>query len=250
MKKIQAMREGGVRLGELTAKVYDYLNTEVSPHEIEIYTQKLIKQAGGTPSFSTISDYNWATCININEGVVHGIPSSNEKFHDGDVVMVDIGLLYEGFHTDNAFTKVVGTSTQEKNNFLQAGKDALQAGISKVEPGLHIGEISKAYQEILHTYGFEPARGLTGHGIGKNLHQDPMIPCLLLEPIDNTPMLRLGQTIALEIIYLAGSPELKLDSDGWTISTSDGKLSAVFEETVEVTDDGGAILTKPALFQR
>ncbi len=250
MDRLTAMREGGKKLGEIRLALFEAVKIGTSPSEIENLAQNLIKNSGGTPSFTTVRDYKWATCITLNNGVVHGIPTSTEAFIDGDVVMVDVGLLFEGFHTDCAFTKLVGQKDNAKLRFLQAGKEALSAAISLVKPGAYIGSISQAYQRVLASYNFTPARGLTGHGVGKTLHEEPMIPCLLLEEIEHTPRLRKGQTLALEIIYMEGSSDMELAPDGWTIYTKDGKLSAVFEETVEVTGDGRSILTEPALFQR
>lgn len=250
MKRIEAMRKGGKKLGKITAELYDSVQVGASPHDIEQKAQKLIKGAGGIPSFQTVRDYKWATCISINDGVVHGIPSSKKPFKDGDMVMVDVGLLWEGYHTDNAFTRIAGKTTKSKTKFLNAGKEALDQAIKVVKPGVHIGVISLAMQTAIEKHGFTPAIGLTGHGISKRIHEDPMIPCLLRQPIEKTPKLRTGQTIALEVIYMEGSSELQIEDDGWTISTKDGKLSAVFEETIEVLSDGYSILTKPALFQR
>jgi methionyl aminopeptidase len=164
--------------------------------------------------------------------------------------MVDVGLIYKGFHTDNAFTKALPPVNKETDIFLQAGKQALGEALAKVRPGNKIGLLSQAIESVLNNFGYNPARGLTGHGVGKKLHLEPTIPCHLSQPLESTYTMRLGDTYAIEVIYMQGSPELELASDGWTISTKDGKLAAVFEETVEVATDGPSILTTPALFQR
>ncbi len=249
-RKLPLIREACRRLGQITALLYDFVQPGVSPWEIEQQARQLIIQAGGTPSFQQVKNYHWATCINLNEGVVHGIPTSRDPLQSGDLVTVDLGLFYHGFHSDNAFSKVVGPSTPAKDRFLQAGKEAIQAALNQIKPGAYVGAISQATETVLRSYGYSPAQGLTGHGVGRHLHEEPMIPCLLEKPIEHTPRLRQGQTLAIEIIYMHGSPELVLADDNWTISTKDGKLAAVFEETVEVTDDGYSILTTPALFQR
>ncbi len=250
LKRLAGVREACKRLGEVTAQIYDFVQVGVSPWEIEQEARRLIKAQGGQPSFMTVDDYQWATCINLNNGVVHGIPISKEPLVSGDLVTVDLGLLLNGFHSDNAFSKVVGQSTPEKDRFLQAGREAIQAALNQVKSGAYVGSISQATENVLRKYGYSPAIGLTGHGVGRHLHEDPMIPCLLTEKIEHTPRIRRGQTLAIEIIYLQGSPELVLLEDDWTIVSRDGKLAAVFEETVEVTDDGYSILTYPALFQR
>ncbi len=248
--RLKGVREACRRLGEVTAQIYDFVQVGVSPWEIEQKARQLITKQGGQPSFTTVGDYQWATCINLNDGVVHGIPTSRQPLKSGDLVTVDLGLLLNGFHSDNAFTKIVGQSTPEKDRFLQAGKEAIQAALDQLKPGAYVGSISQATEQTLKKYGYTPAIGLTGHGVGRHLHEDPMIPCLLTQPIEHTPRLRRGQTLAIEIIYMQGSSDLVLLEDDWTIVTRDGKLAAVFEETVEVTDDGYSILTYPALFQR
>lgn len=248
--KLEAMREGGAKLGKITEKLFSYAEPGVTPKQIEQKAQELISQNKGKPSFATVENYKWTTCINLNSGVVHGIPESTKPLKDGDLLTVDIGFLYKGHHTDNAFTKVIGSSTPEKDKFVQAGKQATRNALQTIKPGARAGHISQAIQQTLEKAGYTPARGLTGHGVGKDLHEEPTIPCHLSQPLEETPKLKRGQTLAVEIIYLAGSPELLVDSDDWTISAKDDKLSAVFEETVEVTQDGFSILTKPALFQR
>ncbi len=249
-KRLLGVREACRRLGEVTAQIYDFVQVGVSPWEIEQKARQLIKQQGGQPSFMTVGDYQWATCVNLNESAVHGIPTSKKPLESGDLVTVDLGLLLDGFHSDNAFSKVVGQSTPEKDRFLKAGKEAIQAALNQIKPGVHVGSISQATEQTLKSYGYSPAVGLTGHGVGRRLHEDPMIPCFLDEPLEHTPKIRRGQTLAIEIIYFQGSPELVVLEDDWTIVSRDGKLAAVFEETVEVTDDGYSILTYPALFQR
>jgi methionyl aminopeptidase len=165
------------------------------------------------------------------------------------MVTVDVGVYYQGFHTDSAFTIVVGESTPEQDRFLQAGLDALKRSIEVVKAGIRVGEISKATGTALSEWGVFPTRELTGHGVGRDLHEEPMIPNLLIGKIEKTPQLVVGQTIAIEIIYTSKKPSLYLEKDGWTISTRNDKLSAVFEETVQVLEDGFLILTAPSLFQ-
>ena len=249
-KTLEGVRQACQKLGQLTAQLYDFVQVGVSPWEVEQKAQELIRQAQGVPSFTTVNHYQWATCINLNHGVVHGIPTSKQPFQSGDLVTVDVGLLYQGFHSDNAFSKVVGQASSSQQRFLQAGKEAIQAALNQIKPGAYVGSISQATEQVLRSYGYSPAENLTGHGVGRQLHQEPMIPCLLTEPIEHTPRLRQGQTLAIEIIYMEGSPELEILPDHWTIQTRDGKLAAVFEETVEVTKDGYLILTNPALFKK
>jgi methionyl aminopeptidase len=243
------MRQGGLILGKVRQALFEFTQVGTTPESIEALAQKLIKEAGAEVSFDKVPGYHWATCITRNDGVVHGIPTSQEPFVNGDVVMVDVGVYYQGYHTDCAFTKVVGNSSPSKDRFLKAGLLGLEKSIAQVKSGARIGAISQAMQDTLTEYGYRATRELTGHGVGHNLHEEPMIPNVVVSPIEKTPKMYTGQTLAIEIIYVEGKPELVLEDDGWTISTKDGKLSAVFEETVEVTADGFSILTKPTLFQ-
>jgi methionyl aminopeptidase len=249
MNQIEAMKIGGGMLGRVRKALYDFTVVGVSPKQVEFKARELIKAEGGELSFTKVPGYRWATCININDGIVHGIPTSEVPFEDGDLVTVDVGVYYHGYHTDAAFSKIVGTSTVEKDRFLKAGLEGLQNAINAVKPGNRIGDISEAMESTLKKYGYHATKELTGHGVGKELHEDPMISNVVVGPREKTPMIKLGQTLAIEIIYVQGKPSLVLEEDGWTISVKDGTLSAVHEETVLVTEDGCSILTTPTLFQ-
>lgn len=242
--KNTAMRDGGQRLAEIKKALYDFTDVAVTPAEIEAKAQELIRASGGEPSFAKVPGYDWATCVNLNEGVVHGIPTGNEPFVSGDVVSVDMGIFYQGYHTDTSFTKVVGESTTEKDKFLATGREALEEAISVVKAGAHVGEISQVMQATVEAAGYNVSRHLTGHGVGKTLHEEPNIPCYLDNRVKATPVLTEGQTIAIEVIYMMGDYPIEIAKDGWTIVTSDGRIAAVFEETVEVTSDGHLILTR------
>lgn len=249
MNQLEIMKIGGAMLGRVRQALYDFTVVGVTPMQIEYKARQLIKAEGGELSFTKVPGYRWATCINLNEGIVHGIPTSEKTLESGDLVTVDVGVFYKGYHTDAAFSKVVGVSTPEKDRFLKAGMEGLKNAIAAVKAGSHIGEISIAMEETLKTYGYRATRELTGHGVGKELHEDPMISNVVVGPKEKTPLMFEGQTLAIEIIYVQGKPGLVLEEDGWTISVKDGTLSAVFEETVAVTSDGCSILTTPTLFQ-
>lgn len=249
MNKLIRMREGGAILGAVREKLYHFTAVGVSPKEVEAEAQRLIREMGAEPSFTRVPKYRWATCININAGIVHGIPESTVPFSDGDVVTVDVGVYFKGYHTDSAFTKVVGQSTPEKDRFIAAGLESIRAALSAVKPGNRVGHISSATEKVLRDAGYSPTKELTGHGVGRELHEEPMIPNYVAGPVEKTPQLVVGQTLAIENIYVEGNPSLYLEEDGWTISVKDDKLSAVFEETVEVVEDGFSIMTTPSLFQ-
>ncbi|MFZ2199932.1 MAG: type I methionyl aminopeptidase [Microgenomates group bacterium] len=249
MNQTEAMKIGGGMLGRVRAALYDFTTVGITPKEVEFKARELIKGEGGELSFTKVPGYRWATCININDGIVHGIPISEVPFKDGDLVTVDVGVFYHGYHTDAAFSKVVGTSSPAKDKFVKAGLEGLKNAIAAVKPGGYIGDISEAMESTLKKYGYRATRELTGHGVGRELHEEPMISNVVLGPKEKTPIIKLGQTLAIEIIYVEGNPKLVLEEDGWTISVKDGTLSAVHEETVIVTEDGCSILTVPSLFQ-
>jgi methionyl aminopeptidase len=249
MNKLAAMTTGGAMLGRVRQGLYQATIVGATPKQIEFLARELIKKEGGELSFTKVEGYHWATCININDGIVHGIPTSEVPFKDGDLVTVDVGVFYRGFHTDSAFSKVVGTVNAEQKRFLAAGMEGLKNAIAAVKPGNRIGDISEAMDTTTKKYGYSCTRELTGHGVGKELHEEPMISNVKIGPREKTPEIMEDQTLAIEIIYTQGKPDLVMEKDGWTISTRDGKLSAVFEETVAVTGDGSIILTTPSLFQ-
>ncbi|MEI8232659.1 MAG: type I methionyl aminopeptidase [bacterium] len=249
MNQLEAMKIGGAMLGRVRQALYDFTVVGVTPKQIEFKARELIKAEGGELSFTKVPGYRWATCINLNDGIVHGIPISEKPIQDGDLVTVDVGVFYHGYHTDAAFSKVVGNSTAEKDKFLKAGLEGLKNAIAAVKPGNRIGDISLAMESTLKKYGYQATKELTGHGVGRELHEDPMISNVVVGPREKTPEIKVGQTLAIEIIYVQGKPSLILEEDGWTISTRDGTLSAVHEETVAVTGDGCSILTVPTLFQ-
>lgn len=249
MNQLVAMRKGGAILGKVRAELMHFTQVGVTPWEIEQKARQLIKKEGGELSFTKVPGYRWATCVNLNAGIVHGIPTSTTPLKSSDLVTVDVGVFYHGYHTDAAFTQVVGKSSPQQRRFLKAGMEGLQNAIAATKAGNRIGDISLAMESTLKQYGYRATRELTGHGVGRELHEEPMISNVVVAPREKTPLIKLGQTLAIEIIYAQGKPDLVMEDDGWTISVKDGKLSAVLEETVEVTLDGPIILTLPSLFQ-
>lgn len=249
MNKLAAMTTGGAILGRVRQALYQATVVGATPKQIELLSRQLIKAEGAELSFTKVPGYSWATCININDGIVHGIPTSEVPFKDGDLVTVDVGVYYHGYHTDSAFSKVVGTASVTQKRFLAAGMEGLENAIAAVKPGNRIGDISAAMDSTTKKYGYACTRELTGHAVGRELHEEPMISNVVLGPREKTPVITEGQTLAIEIIYVEGKPDLVMEKDGWTIATRDGKLSAVFEETVAVTASGSIILTTPSLFQ-
>lgn len=244
--------EAGQKLACVFAKTLNEVKPGVKLADIEKKAVSFIHQEGGKPGFKMVENYNWATCINLNQGVVHGIPDEKKISH-GDVVSLDIGLYYNGWHADMAYTKLVkngGLKVKSENKnkeFLEAGENALEEAIKQVKPGNRVGHISRKIEKIIKRQGYDIFHRLTGHGIGKELHQAPYIPGELNQPIKKTPLLKPGMGLAIEVIYTYGKGELKTARDGWTLVTRDGKISALFEKTVLVTNNSAKIIT-PYLF--
>lgn len=247
-EEIKLMKKGGMKLAIVRDNLYDAVQEGVSAAEIEKLANELIKKEGATASFATVPKYKWATCVNINDGVVHGIPHPDIIFEDGDVVSVDVGIYYEGFHTDTSFSKVIGNHP-EKQQFLNAGRESLDNAIAQAIPGNKVKDISKAMEDTLKKHNLNPIRALTGHGIGRDLHEEPAVPCFASNYLDGKVELVEGMTLAIEVMYTSGNGEIVLEDDGWTLSTKDAKISALFEETVAVTHDGPFILTTQKVAQ-
>lgn len=242
-KKVEAMTQGGKILADIRNKLMAKIDVGVSAAEIEDLACKLIKSAGGKPSFKMVPNYKWATCINVNEGVVHGIPKKEIVFRDGDLVSVDVGFYYKDFHTDTSSTICVGRQNKKKEKFLASGRKALERAIKAVKANVRVGEISQAIETSLVNDGFYPVKELTGHAIGSQLHERPFIPCFLDRDVGETDLIPQGAALALEVMYTDKKSSLKLASDGWTIASSRGTMAGLFEETVLVAKNGAVVLT-------
>lgn len=245
--KIEAMREGGKVLSATLTELLAFAQPGVTLLSIEALAQKRIKEAGMKPSFSTVADYKWATCLCVNDVIVHGIPTPYE-LQEGDVLTIDVGLINKKYHTDTAWTKVIGSiedaaHSKEVEKFLAVGKDALEKAIDQAKAGNRVGHISQTIQNIVEGAGYGIAKSLVGHGVGTTLHEPPQIPGYLKGNIEKTPLLERGMTIAIEVIYTMGNPTMYYHEDGWSIATRDHSLAAVFEQTLAVTDLAADILT-------
>lgn len=242
-KEIKTMTEGGQKLRTALETVLAAIKVGVTTKELDEIAEKKIIELGGKPSFKMVPGYHWTTCISINDQVVHGIPSER-KISEDDVVGVDIGCYYQGLHTDLSTTVKVSKGKLVKDKFLKVGEEALENAIKEARVGNYLGNISLAIQETVEKAGYSPVGSLTGHGVGRSLHEDPMIPCYLDRKVEKTPVLEAGMTLAIEVIYNEGKPQVVLENDGWTISTEDGKISGLFEETVAITESGFLVLTR------
>ena len=241
-EEIETMAECGQKLAMVKKALFEKVVEGVSSWEIEETAVKLIEEEGVEASFKKVPGYLWATCVNINAGLVHGIPKKEIIFKKGDVVSVDFGLFFKGFHTDCSFSKGINVNTSTEK-FLTVGRDALKNAIDKVKVGNRIYDISEAIEKTVVAGGYKPIRALVGHGIGRELHEDPQIPCFLPSAKKESMEIIEGATFAIEVMYTQGSPDLVQEEDGWTISTQDGKISALFEETVAVVFGRPKVLT-------
>jgi methionyl aminopeptidase len=244
-QEIKIMQTGGQMLAEALREVCAHIKPGASELELDAMADKLIKEKGGEPGFKKIEGYHHATCISTNEVVVHGIPTPY-KLKEGDIIGIDCGVFYKGFHTDMSETvRVGGQKSDAVDKFLKVGKQALEAGIKQAKVRNRVGNISKAIQDIVELQnGYSVVRSLVGHGVGKELHEDPEVPGYLMGKIEKTPELKEGMVIAIEVIYNMGGPELILaNNDGWTLKTKDNSLAGLFERTIAITKKGPQILT-------
>jgi methionyl aminopeptidase len=245
-EQIKIMQHGGKILSEVLWELVEAAKPGVSEMELDRLAERLIKEKGGKSGFKKVDSYKYSICISLNDVCAHGIPTAN-RLKDGDVLGIDAGVYYKGFHTDMSETiRVRGSASikDEKDKFIEIGKKALNAAIKKAKVGSHIGEISKTIQTMVEEEaGYSVVRSLVGHGVGQELHEDPQVPGYLKEDVRSTPVLKEGMTIAIEVIYNMGEPELILDKDGWSLKTKDGSTSGLFERSVAITKKGPLILT-------
>lgn len=237
-EEIQIMAQGGKVSKNALKMALEMSNEGVKLIDIEKEVSKFIEKSGAICSFKTVPGYHYATCINVNSGLVHGIPN-NYELKAGDLVKIDLGTFYKGYHTDTSATKEISTS--KETNFIQAGINAIENATQACIVGNHLGDVSYEMQKTIESKGFTVSKTLVGHGIGKNLHEDPLIPPYGKKGFGL--LLKEGYVFALEIIYQKGSPVTKLLEDKWTIETKDGSLGGLHEHTVAITRDGPLILT-------
>ncbi len=240
-KKLKAIILGGQHLAKVKKEISTAIKAGITPLEIDNLADNLISKFGDKSSFKTVANYQYSTCININSSMVHGIPN-NIPFKPGDVVTVDVGLIHHKRHFDTSLTLQIPPQDSTTTHFLKTGQLALASAIRAALPGNSIYQVSQAMQQIIEANKFSVTTQLTGHGVNKKLHEPPNIPCFA-NPRSKNDIIKPGQTLAIEVMYAAGNSRLKLEPDGWTMSTEDGSLTAMFEETVLITNSSNKILT-------
>lgn len=229
--------------GQIAAAALKKALLAVKPGVTELKIDQIAKdeifKLGGDLSYKTVPGYDFATCITVNEQVVHGIPTERQ-FKEGDLVSIDLAVQYRGWHTDCAWTILLGKDP-EKQKFLQAGEKALWKAIDQAVEGARIGDISATIQSEVEAAGYSVVRSLVGHGVGKSLHQDPEIPGVGIA--GTGPFIKNGMSLAIEVIYTKGSYELLLEKDGWTYSTADKSWGGLFEMSVIAGKGKAEVLT-------
>ncbi|MBI2309737.1 type I methionyl aminopeptidase [Candidatus Collierbacteria bacterium] len=231
--------KGGGILGNIRRQLIGMVKPGLDLFEIETSARKLIASAGAIPNFAFVDKYGFATCLMVNDEVVHCRPR-HYRIAEGDLVTVDVGLEWHGWQLDTADSILAG---RPDDKFILAGRQALKKAIMAAKSGNRIGHISRIIQEILKKNGFSPVRQYCGHGIGRQIHEDPQIPCFLGDPIAKTPLIKAGMALAVEVMMNEGGYKVVLDKDGWRARTADGSRSAQFEHSILVTDRGPKILT-------
>ena len=235
------MEKAGSIVGEILESIKGMIQPGITTKEIELFADGRIKALGGKPAFKGYRGYPASICTSVNEEVVHGIPSSR-KLREGDIISVDLGVYFDGFYGDGAVTIPVGKIDDEAAALLRITKEALELGIENAVEGKRVNDISHAIQNHAEKNGFSVVRTFVGHGIGRDLHEEPQVPNYGAP--GKGPRLKEGMTLAIEPMVNAGTFEVKVLGDGWTAVTTDGRKSAHFEHTVLITSGEPKILTK------
>jgi len=238
--EIELMATAGKLLSSVVEEMKAACEPGITTGELDRLADRLIRKGGGRPGFLGYQDYPKSTCISVNDEVVHAIPGKR-VIKDGDIVSLDLGLVLDGFWADMGCTVPVGQVGPEALRLIRVTEESFWAGIEQAQPGNRLGDLSAAIQRHVEAAGYSVVRQFVGHGIGRNMHEDPQVPNFGTP--GTGPELRPGMTLAIEPMVNAGSYDVYIKPDGWTVMTADGKLSAYFEHTVAVTADGPRILT-------
>lgn len=237
-EEIEIMKVAGSIASDALLTTLKAVKPGVTLLELDKIAETVIRDNKAEPSFMTVDGYKYTSCINVNDGIVHGLPNKY-VLKPGDLVSIDLGALYKGYHSDLSYTLEVETT--DETEFLETGKKALNKAIKMCKVGKRIGDISNAMQTVVESKGYSVSEMLVGHGIGKSLHEDPYVPCYG-KPKTGLK-LKEGMVFAVEIIYQKGMPDIIEDKDGWTLKTADGSLSGLFERTVAISKQGPILLT-------
>jgi methionyl aminopeptidase len=244
-EEIEIMRAANQIVAEVLAALKDAVRPGVTTGELDRIAEEMTRARGAVPAFKGYEVagrvYPASLCASINDEVVHGIPSRSRVLQDGDIIGLDFGVCYRGFYGDAAVTVPVGTIDPATAELLRATREALEAGIAAAWPGRRIGDVSWAIQELAESRSFSVVRDFVGHGIGRRLHEEPQVPNF--GKPDRGIRLREGMVLAIEPMLNVGGPDVEVKEDGWTAVTSDGSLSAHFEHSVAIVEEGPVVLS-------
>jgi methionyl aminopeptidase len=241
-REIKIMREASSIVATVLREVMAMVEPGQTTGELDAFAEKRIREMGATPSFKGYHGFPASICASINNEVVHGIPNAKRVIHKGDLLKVDTGAYFEGYHGDSCITVCVGESSAEAQTLSRVAQESLMAGLSQVKAGNTLLDIAGAVEDHVKANGFSVVEDYTGHGVGRNLHEEPSVFNFRTDELPNVT-LRPGMTLAIEPILNAGSKACRTLKDRWTVVTRDGSLSAQWEHTVLVTSDGCEILT-------
>ncbi|MGN0992514.1 MAG: type I methionyl aminopeptidase [Bacilli bacterium] len=239
-REIELLSKAGNIVYETHMYLKDFIKPGITTARLDELAEEFIRNHNATPSFKGYEGFPGSICTSVNEQVVHGIPGKL-KLKEGDIISIDIGACYKGYHGDSAWTYPVGSISKDKEYLLEHTKKSLEMGLAEVKPGNRIGDISSAIENYALEYGLGVVKELVGHGVGTSIHEDPDIPNF--GEAGTGPKLKKGMVLAIEPMLNLGSPNIVILDDNWTIETEDYSPSAHFEHTVVVTDDGYKILT-------
>lgn len=239
-REIAIMREAGRIVALTHQELKKHVQPGITTKELDVIAEKFIREHDAIPSFKGYNGFRGSICASVNEELVHGIPGSR-KLKDGDIISIDIGAKYNGYHGDSAWTYSVGNIDEETQKLLEITEQSLYKGLEQAKPGDRLSNISHAIQTFVEAHNFSIVREYVGHGVGQDLHEDPQIPHY--GPPNKGPRLRPGMVLAVEPMVNAGSRYVKTLADDWTVVTVDGKMCAHFEHTIAITETGYEILT-------
>jgi len=241
LREIEIMRESAKILEHLHNVLGEMIKPGITTLDIDRKAREVIKKNGGIPSFLNYNGFPAAICTSVNDEVIHGIPSNRVVLYEGDIIGIDAGVYYKGYHTDAARTHAVGRVSEEARRLMEVTRQSFFEGLKYARAGMHVYQISSAVEDYVVSYGFSCVREMVGHGIGKKIHEDPQVPNFRQKNrgIKLTP----GMTICVEPMVNAGRYDVRVLEDNWTIVTEDGSLSAHYENTVLITNGEPEILT-------
>jgi methionyl aminopeptidase len=240
--EIETMRKASRVVGQVLAQLGPKVKPGVSTAELDKFAEQRVRELGAVPAFLGYRGYPATLCVSINEEIVHGIPSPKRIVREGDIVSLDMGAVYDGFYGDAALTVAAGNISEQARKLMEVTSKSLEIALSKVKSGARLGDVSHAVEEYAKANGMSVVREFTGHGIGRKLHEEPSIPNF--GKPGTGPVLRPGMTLAIEPMVCLGRSEVVVRNDGWTAVSADGSLSAHYEHTVAVTEDGCEILSR------